>query len=417
MEYTKRLVDVELENALKISGAVLLEGARACGKTATAMQFARSSANLDTDLGQRRVAETLPEIFLEGETPRLIDEWQVVKPIWNQVRRAIDTRQRKGQFILTGSAQSADDHITHSGAGRIMRIRMRPMSLFESGFSSGQVSLQSLLSEEPKISAQKEFDFRQIITEICRGGWPAYQGIDALNVQKALKSYLEDVVRSDFSSVTSVAKNSNRVRRVLKALARNVGSEISVARLASEIGSIELHGIKPSTLESYIDVLRGVMVIEDLQPWATHLRSKAIVRQSLKRYFVDPSLVAAALDATPEKLIRDLNTLGFLFENLVIRDLRVYAQSLGASVAHYRDSSGLEVDAIVEGAGSGWAAFEIKLGAHEIDKAAKNLIKLRDQVDTSKVGSPSTLGVITAGGYSYVRPDGVAVISIGTLGP
>jgi len=417
MEYRKRIVDEQLSQALRASGAVLLEGARACGKTVTAMQLAKSHANLDTDLAQRRLAETLPAIFLEGETPRLIDEWQVVKSIWNQVRRAVDERQLKGQFILTGSAQSADDQITHSGAGRIMRIRMRPMSLFESGFSNGQVSLASLLSDQPEISARNEFEFVQIVDEICRGGWPAFQGVDVVEAQAALKSYLEDVVRSDFSSVTAIAKDSNRVRRVLKALARNVGSEISVARLASEVGSIELHGIKPSTLESYIEVLRGVMVIEDLQPWATHLRSKAIVRQSLKRYFVDPSLVVAALEATPEKLIRDLNTLGFLFENLVIRDLRVYAQSLRGRVAHYRDSSGLEVDVIVEAADGAWAAFEIKLGDYEIDKAAKNLLKLRDQVDKSKVGAPLTLGVITAGGHSYRRSDGVAVISIGTLGP
>lgn len=417
MEYRKRIVDEQLSNALLVCGAVLIEGPRACGKTATAMQFAGSSANLDTDGDQRLIAENAPDVFLQGATPRLIDEWQIVKPIWNHIRREVDNRQAVGQFILTGSAQSSDDSITHSGAGRILRLRMRPMSLFESGFSNGQISLGSIFAEVPFKGALNQFNFLEVIDQVCIGGWPALIDKSVEAAQAILESYLEDVVRADFSSITDVAKDPEKIRRIIRSLARNVGSEIATSRLASEVGSIDLGNIKASTVETYLDVLRGLMIVEDLPAWPAHLRSRAVVRRSLKRYFVDPSLVAAALSATPAKLLKDLNAFGFLFENLVIRDLRIYAQSFGARVFHYRDSSGLEVDAIVEDKSGAWAAFEVKLGNSEIDKAAKNLLKLASQVDESKLGTPRLLAVVTAGSASYLRPDGVAVISIGTLGP
>ncbi len=417
MEYRKRIVDEQLSRALRACGAVLIEGPRACGKTVTAMQLAKSSANLDTDDSQRLIAENAPATFLQGETPRLIDEWQIVKPIWNHVRREVDNRQAVGQFILTGSAQSPDDAITHSGAGRIMRMRMRPMSLFESGFSNGQISLRSIFEQVPFAGAIKEFNFLEVIDRVCIGGWPALQSKKVVVAQEILESYLEDVVRADFSSITDVAKDPEKIRRIIRSLARNVGSEIPTARLASEVGSIELGNIKGSTVETYIDVLRGLMIVEDLPAWPAHLRSKAVVRRSLKRYFVDPSLAAVALAASPTKLLNDLKTFGFLFENMVIRDLRIYGQSFGARVFHYRDSSSLEIDAIVEDNSGAWAAFEIKLGNSEVDKAAKNLLKLASQIDETSFGKPRLLAVITAGSGSYVRPDGVAVISIGTLGP
>jgi hypothetical protein len=417
MGYTKRVVERQLDDALAVSGAVLIEGPRGCGKTSTGMQRAASVVRFDTDEQARQLARVAPQVLLAGDNPRLIDEWQLVDSIWNQVRLTVDSRQEKGTFILTGSAASTDEKTKHSGAARIMRLKMRPMTLFETGFSNGAVSLEQLLTGEGDFATTNKISFEALIDEICRGGWPAYLGLEVSKVLPALRSYIADLERTDFTLLDGRRKSAATVKRVLKALARNVGSDISIAKLTEEITLQEPVQIKSETVGDYVGVLTSLMVVENLQPWSTHLRSKDRVLGADKRYFVDPSLAVAILGASPASLLKDLNTLGFLFENLVIRDLRVFAESFGADVAQYRDSSGLEVDAIVTSPSGDWAAFEVKLGPAAIDAAAANLLKFKKRVDSAKCGEPKRLAVITTGDYSYVREDGVAVISIGTLGP
>jgi len=416
MNYLPRLVHSQIEQALSAVGSVLIEGPRYCGKTSTGIHFSKSTLRLDTDPGMQKLAEIAPLEVLQGESPRLIDEWQLAPNLWNQVRRLADENQTAGQFILTGSAFGYADTNRHSGAGRIMRVKMRPMSLFESGKSTGENSIEVLFSGAAAKPGVANIGFTEIVDEICRGGWPALRETKLEAALAVMRSYLDDVARSDF--VDEGRKSTQkRIIRVLKALARNTGSEISTAKLAEEITERDDDKIKPATLENYLDKLRKVMVIEEAEPWVTHLRSQYLVRKSSKRYFVDPSLAVAALRATPNKLRKDLNTLGFLFENLVIRDLRIYAQRLNGEVLHYRDESGREVDAIIVLDDGRWGAIEIKLGEKSVDDAATNLKDFVDRIDTSKTGEPAFLAVVNADKVSYQRPDGVAVIAAGSLGP
>lgn len=425
MAYKTRIIEAELTRALETVGAVLLEGPRGCGKTSTAQLLAKSFVKLDTNNAALELARLDPRKVLEGDTPRLIDEWQLAPDLWNHAREQSDLRQKPGQFILAGSAIPKEDPSRHPGSLRILKLRMRPMSLFESQTSTGQVSLGSLLDPElindpgqlkQKLQGANELPLDTVIELVCRGGWPPIQSAPLSSVLPVLRSYMNDLANSDFSAV-GVKVDIGRVQRVLKSLARNVGSETSNAKLAAELTEIDADLIRPETVEKYTDVLRAIMVIEDLEPWVTHLRSSHAVRKSHKRYFVDPSLAAAALGATPASLLKDLGALGFLFENLVIRDLRIYAQNLGGSVSHYRDSDGLEVDAIVTKPTGEWGAFEIKLGQNSVDQAAKSLLKFKNRVNFDLVGEPSILAVITPGEYSYLRSDGIAVIALGTLGP
>ena len=417
MKYSARVVDSEVEQALSVSGAVLLEGPRGCGKTSTALQFALSSVRLDTDQTSRELAQLLPHRVLEGATPRLIDEWQIEPELWNHVRAAVDNRQAVGQFILAGSARMADSPTRHVGAGRIHRITMRPMTLWESGYSSGETSLASLLEGTPNLEGERDAAIETVTREICRGGLPAFQGREVTGVISALGSYLRDVERGDFSIPAGSKQNPARIRKILRSLARNIGSEISLSKLASEISHTESETLKPETLETYLQTLRDLMLIEDVPPWSPHLRSSYAVRKAAKRYFVDPAFAVAALGASPATLLQDLSTLGFLFENLVMRDLQVFAQHLGWGVSHYRDSSGLEVDAIVSAPSGTWAGIEIKLNPRSVDQAAGNLLKFRARLDESNQQNLGALAVITSGAFSYRRDDGVIVISLAHLGP
>ena len=416
MDYLPRIVDIELRTHLASLGGVVIEGPKACGKTATALQVAASNVRLDVDANARRAVELDPKLVLDGATPRLIDEWQIEPGIWNHVRRAIDDRGEAGQFLLTGSAVPADDVTRHTGAGRIGRLRMRPMSLLESGASNGAISLARLLAGDAARSPDTDFGVPEIANRIAIGGWPGLQHRDAGVALRATRAYVDEIRRLDIDRVDGGRRDPERVGRMLRSLARNIATHASLSTIAHDTG-IEGDPIRRETVADYLDALARLMVVEDQPAWRPSLRSKTALRSGPKRHFVDPSLAVAALRATPEDLLADLKLLGFLFESLVVRDLRIYAQAAEADVLQYRDSNGLEVDAIVRRPGGPWAAFEIKLGAGRVDEAAKTLLRFVERIDTDKVGQPAALGVIVGTGYGYTRDDGIAVVPIGALGP
>lgn len=414
MAYRPRIADSELKERLAYAGAVLIEGPKACGKTETARQVARSEARLDVDDEVRESAEIDPRLVLEGETPRLLDEWQVVPEVWNHVRRAVDDRQKPGQFILAGSAQPTDDATRHTGAGRISRLRMRPMSLFESGVSGGEISLAALLSGGEGITPNPELELPDLAVALCRGGWPALNGQDEPRALQGVRDYLEEIPH-DMQRL-GPRRRPERVTRLIESLARNVGTAVTASTLSADASRPE-DPISDDAVTDYLSALTRLFLVEDQPAWQPHLRSRHRLRRSVKRHFVDPSLAVAALRGTPESLMRDLRFFGLLFESMVVRDLRVYAQPLRGEVQYYKDNSGLEVDAIVD-AGNAWGAFEVKLGGTKpVGEAAASLLKFRDRIDTSRTGPPAVLGVIVANGYGYVRKDGVQVIPIGCLGP
>jgi len=414
--YRPRVVDSELRDLLSSVGAVVVEGPKACGKTETARQVAGSEVRLDVDTNARRAVSIDPSLVLEGASPRLLDEWQLAPALWNHVRRAVDDRRAPGQFILTGSAIPTDDVTRHTGAGRLARLRMRPMSLYESGHSSGQVSLSALLSGESPRAPDTGTTVRDLAERIAVGGWPGLLGQPVAQAARAVRAYVDEVRRTDIQRVDGVAHDPDKVLLLMRSLARNVSTMTSLATLARDVGGPD-EALAKNTVSSYHEALRRLMVVEDQQAWAPHLRSRSRVRTSPRRHFVDPSVAVGVLRATPERLLGDLRLLGFLFESLVVRDLRVYAQPSDAQVLHYKDNTDLEVDAIVEAANGRWAAFEVKLGVGSVDEGAGSLKRFADRVDTERCGPPALLGVITGTGFAYSRPDGVAVIPIGTLGP
>lgn len=416
MEYSPRIVDAELTARLRSSGAVVIEGPRACGKTSTARQVAASEVLLDVDESARQAIGVDPSLVLGGDTPRLIDEWQLEPVLWNHVRRAIDERGEPGQFILTGSALPADDVTRHTGAGRLTRLRMRPMSLYETGHARGSAALSALLAGSYEGTPDPGLSVGEIAEHISTGGWPGSLDRSTEHRLRSVRDYLEEVRRVDVSRVEDVRRDPQRVGRLLRSLARNSATQVAATTLARDAGGADgpLHD---DTVREYMAALERLMVVEDQPAWAPHLRSRSVLRRSPKRHFVDPSLAVAALRATPDRLLDDLELLGCLFESLVVRDLRVYGQAADAEVYHYRDNTGLEIDAIVEAADGRWAAFEVKLGAGRIEEAAASLLRFADRIDTRRTGEPALLGVIVGMGYGYVRDDGIAVIPIGALGP
>lgn len=408
------MVDAELARRLAANGAVLIEGPKACGKTETARRQAASEVQLDIDLAAREAAAIDPGLVLDGAVPRLIDEWQSVGSIWNRVRREVDERKLPGQFILTGSSTPVDDLTRHTGAMRFGRLRMRPMTLYEAGSSNGAVSLMAVLRGERSACRDPGMTLHDLIDETVRGGWPGIRGLAVRDAAQTLRDYVAQLTRTDVSAVDRVRRDPQRVDAVLRSLARNTATQATLKKLAADSDEPEVASYE--TVSSYVAALERLMVVENLPAWNTHLRSSHQLRTSPTRHFVDPSIAVAALRATPDQLLRDLNYFGLLFESLVVRDLRVFAQALDGSVFHFRDQTGLEVDAIVD-TGTAWAAFEIKLGVGMIDAAATSLKKFAQRVDTSKRGSAAALGVIVGTGYGYVRPDGVHVIPAGALGP
>jgi uncharacterized protein len=416
MSYQPRIVDQELRDKLASTGAIVIEGPKACGKTETARQQAASEVLLDVDDSARVAVSVAPELVLNGKIPRLIDEWQVEPEVWNHVRRAVDDRSVPGQFILTGSAVPPDDATRHTGAGRFTRIRMRPMSLFEAGRSTGIVSLQQLLSGTMPTCPDPGLTVSDLATEIAIGGWPSIRVQPVKSALSAMRAYLDEIRRVDIARVDGVRRDPQRVARFFASLARNVGTSVSMSKLGEDAGGSD-GAMKHETVSDYLSALERLMIVEDQPAWAPHLRSRSIHRTAPKRHFVDPALAVAAMRATPERLLQDLEWLGFLYESMAVRDLRIFAQANDAEVRHYRDNTGLEVDAVVERADGAWAAFEIKLGQRWVDEAAGNLLTFAERVDTKKCGPPRVLGVIVATGLGYRRSDGVAVIPIGALAP
>ena len=416
MAYLNRVPEGELTLRLASAGALVIEGPKACGKTATARRFARSEVLLDVDANARLAVDIDPSLILAGPTPRLIDEWQIAPPIWNHIRRAVDDRGLPGQFILTGSAVPADDLVRHTGAGRLTRLRMRTMSLFETGHANGSISLRELFGESPARAENTGITVGDLSERIVVGGWPGNLTNGVAQATRAVRDYLEETRRVDVRRVDDRVRDPAKVGRLLRSLARNVATEATIATLSIDAGGAD-GALARDTVSDYITALERLMIVEEQPAWSTHLRSKARIRSAPKRHFVDPSIAAAALRVTPDRLFADLNLFGLLFESLVVRDLRIYAQANDATVLHYRDSTGLEVDAIVERADGKWGAFEIKLGQGQVNAAAASLLTFAERVDTSKCGAPSVLAVIVGTGYGYTRPDGVAVIPIGAFGP
>lgn len=415
MNYLPRIIDKELATRLASTGAVVIEGPKACGKTETARQIADSEVLLDIDTNAREAVAIDPKLVLDGPVPRLIDEWQIEPSIWNHIRRMVDDRGLPGQFILTGSAAPADDTTRHTGAGRLTRLRLRPMTLLETGHANGTASIGGFLSGIFQNCHDPGLDVADIAECVATGGWPAHQRLTTEQSILAVRDYLEEIVRADISRVDQRRRDPAKVMRVVRSLARNIATPVALRVIAVDAGGAD-GVLQDETVRGYLDALAQLMIIEDQPPWAPHLRSKSILRSASKRHFVDPSLAVAALRITPERLLKDLNLFGLLFESMVIRDLRVYAQNSDGRVLHYRDNTGLEVDAIVETGDGRWAAYEIKLGTGHIDAAAASLLKFAERVDTSKCGSPALLGVIVGTGYGYMRKDGVAVIPVGALG-
>ena len=416
MTYLPRIVDAELAELLTATGAVLVEGPKASGKTATAMQAAQSEVLLDVDDNARRMIGADPATVLEGDTPRLIDEWQLEPAIWNHVRRTIDRRAATGQFILTGSAVPADDITRHTGAGRFARLRMRPLSLYEAGRSTGEISLQQLLDGAEQRAKQTGLSITAVAELVSAGGWPAHIHNALPQTLRANRAYLDEIRRTDVSTVSGKTRDPVKVGRLLRSLARNVATPVAMSKLTAEAGG-EGAALKDDTVAEYLDALDRLMVVEHQPAWSPHLRSRTTLREMPVRHFVDPSLAVAALRATPARLTADLEFLGSLFESMVVRDLRVYAQAADAQVFHYREKGGLEVDAIVEAADGRWAAFEIKLGERWVEDGAKNLRKLASRMVHSDHDRPSALAVIVPNGYGTVGTGAVGVIPIGALGP
>ena len=416
MRYRTRIIETELADHLSAIGAVVLEGPKASGKTATGRHMAASEVLLDVDSNARRMAGIDPASVLDGKAPRLIDEWHLEPSIWNHVRRAVDERRRPGQFILTGSAVPADDITRHTGAGRLTRLRMRPLSLFEAERSSGEISLRKLFDGTAQRSAPARISIPELSELICIGGWPGNIERAPQQAMRLNRNYLNEVRRVDISQVGDKQRDPVRVGRLFRSLARNVTTSASLSTLARDVRR-EGTSMRPETVAEYLDALEHLMVVEDQPAWAPHLRSRTTLRKTPVRHFTDPSLAAAALHATPARLLDDLEFLGLLFESLVVRDLRIYSQVIEAEVFHYREKGGLEVDAIVETDDGRWAAFEVKLGENRVDQGIETLRKFAARMKDGGRGEPAALAVIVPDGYGYVRAGDVGVIPITALGP
>lgn len=420
--YLPRIADDLLAWKLKTSGAVQIEGPKWCGKTSTGEQRAESAVFLqDPDVGPSllALADSKPSAILDGEKPRLVDEWQMAPQIWDAVRFSVDQGKKRGQFILTGSA-TPKKRPAHSGVGRIARLRMRSMSLFETGESTGAVSLKALFDAAQAgsrldVGAVAALDVTDLAYVACRGGWP--QAVTEEDRQVALaqaQNYVTEMLDADIDELEGKKRNSSWLRAIMRSYARNVATEASLSTIMKD-----MQGKSPSdvTVADYIDALRRAFVIEDLEAWNPKLRSKTAVRTSPTRHFCDPSVAAAMLGATPDSLLADFETFGLLFESLCVHDLRVYADALGAEVRHYRDKTGLEADAVVVLPDGRWGAVEVKMGNSRIDEGAKHLLKLKGRVETAREGEPSFLMVLTSTQTAYLREDGVYVVPLAVLAP
>ena len=420
-EYKKRIADQILEKKLKGKGAVLIEGAKWCGKTTTAEQIAKSilyMARPEDKEQNLTLADINPSLLLAGEVPRLIDEWQLAPKLWDAVRFEVDHRGEEGQFILTGSSVPVSmENVSHTGTGRFSWLTMRPMSLFESGESNGEVSLNNLFNNPQKISAINNLTLNDIAFLCCRGGWPRSVFMDNDIALEQAYDYYDAVVNSDISRVDGINRTPERVKNLMRSYARNIGTQASYETIKEDMIKNDTNSLDSDTVYSYINALKKIFVVEESPAWNPNLRSKIATRTSETRYFVDPSIGVAALGIGPDDLINDLRTFGLVFEAMCIRDLRVYADANNGKVYHYRDSSGLECDAVVHLRNGSYGLIEIKLGGDKlIQEGAENLLKLRSKIDTEKMNNPSFMMILTAtGNYAYKREDGIFVVPIGCL--
>ncbi len=419
-KYRPRLIDLQIQNHLSAFGAVCIEGPKWCGKTWTSSFHSSSEIFIGDPAGNfqnRSLAELNPSMILDGETPRLIDEWQEVPSIWDAVRYRVDQNPQKGQYLLTGSATPNHKGILHSGAGRIAKLRMRPMSLFESGDSSGRISLASLCQGTIEPVMTGEVDLKKIIEHIVRGGWPASLGLPIEKAALLPAQYLEAVIQDDAFRMDGVKRDSQKMNRLLCSLARNESTTVSNATLKSDVRARDDEEIDSATISSYLDVFARLFLTDNQPPFSSRIRSSVRVKQMEKRHFSDPSLACALLKATPEKLLADLETLGFLFEALCERDLKIYAESFGANLYHYQDYRNREIDSVIELADGTWCAFEIKLGANQIDAAANSLLRISRENENEPGGrTPAVLCVVCGlSNAAYRREDGVFVVPITAL--
>lgn len=420
-EYKSRIADEILKDKLKAKGAVIIEGPKWCGKTTTAMQVAGSVLRVDEPSKRDvniQMSEIAPERLLQGKIPRLVDEWQIAPRLWDAIRYEVDLRGDEGQFILTGSAVPADSkEITHSGTGRFTWLTMRPMSLYESEESSGEVSLEELFCTPKQLVGINSLNLDKLAFEICRGGWPRAIGMSEKAALSQATDYYDAVVKSDVNRADGVNKNPERVKRLMKSLARNQGAQVASTVLRGDIQANDADELNEDTIASYINALKKIFVVEDMPAWNPNLRSKTVIRTTDTRYYVDPSIATAALGIGPKDLLNDLNTLGLLFETMCVRDLRVYAGYLDGEVLHYKDKSGLECDTVIHLRNGKYGLAEIKLGGQKaIEEGVTNLKTLADKLDTTKMPQPSFMMIVVGmGEFAYRREDGIYIVPIGCL--
>ncbi len=418
-KYKKRVIDSLVEKYLKIFGAICIEGPKWCGKTWTSSYHSKSEfliGNPDNNFQNRSLAELSPSLVLEGDTPRLLDEWQEVPPIWDAVRYIVDQRSEKGQFILTGSSTPKRKGIFHSGAGRIGKLRMRTMSLYESGDSSGKVSLSDVCQGKINPVMTGEVHLRDLAGYIVRGGWPGNLDVPIENASILPQSYIDAILDDDTQRMDGKKYDVSKMRLLLRSLARNESTTATNKKLMKDIKEVDDESVDYDTIATYLDVFTRLFLVDNQQPFSKNIRSSVRVKQAEKRHLCDPALACALLKVTPERLIGDLETFGFLFEAMCERDLKIYAQSFDANVYHYQDYLNREIDAVIELPDGRWSAFEMKLGANQIDKAAASLINIRDSISKDGGKVPSVLCVICGmSNAAYVRPDGVVVIPITAL--
>lgn len=419
-DYKPRVIDQKVKEYLSAFGAICIEGPKWCGKTWTSSYHCNSEFYLGDPSGNfqnRQLAEMSPALVLDGDKPRLIDEWQEVPPIWDAVRFKVDEIPKKGQFILTGSATPNHKGILHSGAGRIAKLRMRPMSLYESGHSSGKISLKELCAGNMESVMTGEVGLTNLIELIIRGGWPG--NLDLSLEQAALlpTEYLNAVINDDVYRIDGVRRDTFKMQQLLRSLARNESTTASNKTLIRDMKTVDDGDIDSNTISAYLDIFKRLFITDNQPPFSVGIRSSVRVKQAEKRHFADPSLACALLKATPAGLLNDLETLGFLFEALCERDLRIYAESFGANLYHYQDYKNQEIDAVIELSGGSWCAFEIKLGANQIDAAAANLLKIKKQIEEDPNGSPPAVLCVLCGlaNAAYRRSDGVFVVPITAL--
>lgn len=421
MTYRPRITDALIARKLKGKGAILIQGPKWCGKTTSARQFAKSiiyMAQPDHVKENLLLADISPKNLLEGKAPRLIDEWQIAPKLWDAVRFEVDERSQPGQFILTGSAvPPPTNEIMHTGTGRFAWIKMRTMSLFESGESTGEISLGGLFKKPESIFAENRLDIDMLSFLICRGGWPAAIDLEHDVALDQAFDYFDAIVNSDISRVDGIKRDSEMAKRIMRSYSRHQGSQATNAMINDDVKGNDSQGISNDTLYSYLSSLKKIFVIDDINAWNPNLRSKTAVRTSDTRYFSDPSIATASLGLGPNDLIKDLNSMGLFFETMGIRDLRVYAESLDGEVYHYRDRSGLECDAVIHLRNGSYGLVEIKLGGDLlIEEGSRKLKKLSNIIDTERMNAPSFLMVLTGvGRYAYRRPDGVYIVPIGCL--